>query len=379
MSFEIGVDDLPALALGSSVLGCGGGGNPYYGQLVAREVLAKSGPVSVIDLNEMQSDSLAILSVLMGAPLVGIEKPVSLTSLISGFRAIERSVKTPIAAFVAAEVGGAQSVLPLLLSALTGRPTLDGDGMGRAFPEAQMCTFLIHGVYPGVPMALSDDHGLLFSLPQWIAASRRSGRFGGTSRAGRWFGLVFERGFRRYCAYKGGLIQISASLDCASLEASLVRGSFRLALEIGRAVEAARAGGGDPVAAISSVAGGRRLLCGKIADVERRFRGGHDWGMLRIEGLDEDRGRSAEVSFKNEFLVLRVEGEVILTVPDLIAVVERETGAPVTTEVLRPGLRIAVLGLPCSSLYCAPEALRVVEPRAFGYDLPFVRLADERG
>lgn len=378
MSFEIGADDLPALALGSSVLACGGGGNPYYGYLVAREVLAKSGPVSVIELDEMEPDSLAILSALMGAPLVGIEKPLSLTALLSGFRAVQRSAKARIGAFVAAEVGGAQSVLPLLLSAHSGWPTLDGDGMGRAFPEAQMCTFLIHGLLPGAPLALSDDHGLLFHLP-YQPFKRRSPRFGGTSRTGRFFGVALERLLRRYCAHKGGLIQITASLDRSSLERSLVRGSFRLALEIGRAVEAARADGQDPVAPISDIAGGRRLFAGKVADVERRFRGGHDWGVLRIEGLDEDRGRRAEISFKNEFLILRVDGQAVLTVPDLIAVVERETGAPVTTEVLRPGLRISVLGLPCTALYRAPEALRVVEPRAFGYDLPFVGLADECG
>ena len=297
MSFEIGVDDLPALALGSSVLACGGGGNPYYGQLVAREVLAKSGPVSVIELAEMQPDSLAILSALMGAPLVGIEKPLGLTALLSGFRAVERSAKVPIGAFVAAEVGGAQSILPLLLSALTGRPTVDGDGMGRAFPEAQMCTFLIYGLKPGVPLAVSDDHGLLFRLPHRMTP--RSGlSFGGIGRVGRLFGVAFERSFRRYCAHKGGSIQITASLDRASLERSLVRGSFRLAIEIGRAVEAARASGGDPIAAISRVAGGRQLLTGKITDVERRFRGGHDWGVLRIDGLDEDRSRSAEISFR---------------------------------------------------------------------------------
>ena len=190
MSFEIGVDDLHALVLGSSVLACGGGGNPYYGQLLAREVLAKAGPVSVIEMDEMQPDSLAILAVSMGAPLVGIEKPVGLTALFSGFRAVERSAKVPIGAFVAAEVGGAQSVQPLLLSALTGRPTIDGDGMGRAFPEAQMCTFLIHGLVPGVPMAVSDDHGLLFRLPRQLDPRRSGRRFGGTGWAGRLFGVA---------------------------------------------------------------------------------------------------------------------------------------------------------------------------------------------
>ncbi|HET6305209.1 MAG TPA: DUF917 family protein, partial [Myxococcota bacterium] len=60
MSFEITPADLPALALGASVLACGGGGNPYYGQLVARRLLSEHGAVRVIDLEEMEAEALAI-------------------------------------------------------------------------------------------------------------------------------------------------------------------------------------------------------------------------------------------------------------------------------------------------------------------------------
>jgi hypothetical protein len=92
------------------------------------------------------------------------------------------------------------------------------------------------------------------------------------------------------------------------------------------------------------------------------------------EGLDEDCGRRAEIAFKNEYLILRVDEQVALTVPDLITVVETHTGTPITTEVVRPGLCVSILGLRSSPLYHTPEALQVVGPRAFGYDVPFVGL-----
>ena len=47
---------------------------------------------------------------------------------------------------------------------------------------------------------------------------------------------------------------------------------------------------------------------------------------------------------------------------------------PLTTEVIRPGLRVSVVGLRSTPLYHSPEALRVVGPSAFGYQLPFVAL-----
>lgn len=372
MSFGITRGDIPALALGSGVLACGGGGNPYYGQLIAQNLLAGGDGVEVITVDEMDPHALAICACIMGAPLVGIEKPPSLKALRAGFDAVQRSLGDRIGAFVPVEIGGVQSVLPLLLAALTRRPLIDGDGMGRAFPEAQMCTFLLYGFSPGLPCACSDDHGLLWRLP-----SLPVGKIGGTNRPGRFVGVALERGFRRYCARKGGWIYFTITIDHPSLKHTLVRGTIRLALDLGWAVASARARGDDPIASLLAVSGGRLLFRGKILDVERRFRAGHDWGSVRLDGLGADRGRRAEAAFKNEYLILRVDETVVLTVPDLITFVETETGTPITTEVIRTGLRVSIVGLASTPLYHSAGALRVVGPGAFGYDVQFVPLAQE--
>lgn len=56
------------------------------------------------------------------------------------------------------------------------------------------------------------------------------------------------------------------------------------------------------------------------------------------------------------------------------ALVETETGNPVTTEILRPGLRVTVVGLPCSPLMKTAKALKAVGPKAFGSELPYIGL-----
>jgi uncharacterized protein len=62
-------------------------------------------------------------------------------------------------------------------------------------------------------------------------------------------------------------------------------------------------------------------------------------------------------------------------VPDLIMNLDLETGEPLTTEVLRYGQRVAVIGLPVHPLLKTPEALKVVGPAAFGYpELTYVPL-----
>jgi uncharacterized protein len=368
MSFEIRRNDLSALALGSGILGTGGGGNSYYGQLVASHILGDKSAVRVIDVTEMDPDSFAISSAAIGAPLVCIEKPPSLRALKLGLDSVASVLAQRVGAFVTAEIGGLQCMFPLMLAAQTGIPLLDGDGIGRAFPEIQMCTFMIYGTTPGLPLALSGDSGLLLDARAHNHASASDESPDEPS------GIGVERRLRKICSDNGGLIYMTTTFDHKSLMRTLIRGSISLALALGRAVEAARSDARDPIAAIVEAGRGRRFIGGKIADVERRFRGGHDWGNVLLEGVDADKDRTAEIAFKNEYLILKLGEEVALTVPDLITLVETETGNPVTTEILRPGLRVTALGLPCSPLMTTPKALKAVGPQAFGYDLPYTGL-----
>ena len=59
---------------------------------------------------------------------------------------------------------------------------------------------------------------------------------------------------------------------------------------------------------------------------------------------------------------------VVTSVPDLICVLDADTGEPVTTESMRYGYRVAVVGLPCHDRWRTPEGLAIVGPGYFGYD-----------
>ena len=76
--------------------------------------------------------------------------------------------------------------------------------------------------------------------------------------------------------------------------------------------------------------------------------------------------------FQNEFLLARQGKKVLATTPDLIVVLDLESGEPVTGELLRYGLRVAVLGIPCVSQWRTDAGLKLVGPRYFGYDEDYV-------
>ena len=69
------------------------------------------------------------------------------------------------------------------------------------------------------------------------------------------------------------------------------------------------------------------------------------------------------------------DGEPQVVVPDLITLVSSDRGEPLTTEMIRYGFRADVLAIPCPDLLKTPEALAVVGPRAFGYDVDFIPIS----
>src|SRR5262249_50235598 len=326
--------------------------------------LSEETAVRVIDVEDMDPGSFAISPAAVGATLVALEKPPSLIALRAGLDAVTPALKGRLTAFFAGEIGGLQCIFPLLAAAQAGLPLLDGDGMGRAFPEMQMTTFSIYGTTRGLPHALSSDRGIL-PLPQTTHPEP-------ASSSSEPPGIHFERAIRKACTEEGGLIYLTAVFDQESLSRTLVRGSISLALRIGRAVESSRATATDPIRAIIDAADGKALLVGKVVDVERQFRAGHDWGTVRVEGVDEAGVHGRKLALKNEYLIEKVDNEFVLPVPALITRAESKSGPPVSPDILSPGLGVTVLALPASPLLTTPVALKSVGPSVFGYKLPYI-------
>ena len=77
--------------------------------------------------------------------------------------------------------------------------------------------------------------------------------------------------------------------------------------------------------------------------------------------------KSGSTRFNHECYEIVFTLQVLACVPDLISMVETDTGEPIPTEEVRYGLRVSVLGIPVSPMLRTPQALAVVGPQAFGY------------
>ncbi|MBW7882958.1 MAG: DUF917 domain-containing protein [Caldilineaceae bacterium] len=360
-------DDVESIAIGAGILGTGGGGNPYLGKVLMQSMLDRGYSVTVIGVDDLADDALVTEVGTMGAPTVGVEKLPHGDEPRWVVEALEAHIGRPIDAITCAEIGGANSIQPLVAGALTGKPVVDADSMGRAFPELQMSTHFIDGV-ACVPTALVDEKNNRIVFSEMTEPR------------------ILERFARDLCVLMGCRAELAGpALSGAQMKRSSVRNTLSLAKRLGDAVRKARASKAPMVDAILAVTGGSELFAGKLFDVRRRTTRGFARGDLVAEGLGDYRGQWLHVAFQNENLVAwrgtpDARGEVVACVPDLICIIETETGEPITTEQLRYGLRVTVLGIPCSDKLRTPAALDVVGPAAFGYpEVTFVPMAKVPG
>ena len=94
-------------------------------------------------------------------------------------------------------------------------------------------------------------------------------------------------------------------------------------------------------------------------------------GEAKFTGVEEYRGHEYRIAFQNEFLIAERDGQPIVTTPDLITLLDSDTGAPITTETLRYGLRVVAIAIPCAPQWRTPEGLALVGPHYFGYKVDY--------
>ena len=356
----IGVEDLDALSLGSVFLATGGGGDPYLPMLLTKQALETFGPVRLIQVDDLDDDANIVALGAVGAPTVSLELLPSIDEASETLIAFETHTQKAVDVVASFEVGGGNSLLPIMAAAGRGLPVVDGDGMGRALPEAQMMTYAIAGAKP-TPAVARDYAGNTASFNTSDTAT-------------------YERHIRAFSMSAGGMITAAEHpMTGAFIKQAIIPGSLSFAIQLGRLLMEKR----GPVAQIveplqalfsGSVYGRCELLfTGKVVDKSTRIIGGFDVGSAIIEDFDNIHA-PLNIAIKHEYLLATQDDKVLASVPDLIVVVDYDTCEPINAERLKFGQRVGVLAVGCPAFYRTEAALKVVSPRAFGFDIDYVPL-----
>lgn len=374
--------DIDFLADGCYLLGCGGGGNPGAGRLQLRELLDAGHRIRVVDVASVADDARVYWGGRMGSP-AAIAERLQAHETVLAIRALMDYLRhDDLDAVMGLEIGGANGLEPLLWgsSRFFDRPVLDADFMGRANPMCWQTTLTVH--QPGRFCPCAIDSG--------------TGRTMLVTRAPR--DEDVDRPLRGAIAELGSLVGLApAPTTGAAARQHAVQHSVSLAWRIGRALaqsvvrhDTARAAE-TVIRELGGAASARVLFRGKITAIERTLRKGLSVGVLHItETHDDDdnsngrmvavaTGGTLRIPFVNENILAEHvcddddgSTSVIATVPDLIALLDRDTGKPVGVPEYRYGCHVVVLGMACSPRWTdSARGIEIGGPHGYGYDLPY--------
>ena len=309
----------------------------------------------MVDPLTLPDDALVVAVGGMGAPTVSIERIIRGDEFLYAVRALERHVGRPIDALISKEIGGSNSMRPMLAAAWVICPWWMAIGMGRAFPELQMCVF-IYGL-PAAPAALCDirHNVVLFDEVRdafWLERMARA--------------VTIQMGCHAAYAmapWSGAEIKRTAVLHGDAGTCHRRRGAGSTSVP------------GEPDPASRRRAGGRCCFRGKLSMCCVEVTGGFARGEVTIEGLDDSSGEHLTIDFQNENLIARCGETVLCTVPDLICILERDTGTRSIPNCCATAFAFVVVALPAPAPLTSAQALQVVGPQAFGYDMPYRPLA----
>lgn len=353
---------LKDLATGAAFLATGGGGDPYLSLLCAQQSIKQYQSADLISIDELPDDAIIVAVGSVGAPTTSLELLPSIDDPVIAIKAFEQHMGLKVDAVVSFEIGGANSLIPIVAAAASGIPVIDGDGMGRALPEVQMMTYSIAGISP-TPSVAVDYSGNCVVFDNVTV-------------------LEYEDQIREFAMQRGGMVTtVEFCMTAVELRSCIVPGTVSLAIKIGEVLRVARGNAVELIERLRIVfeptAYGDivTLFTGTVTDVATSVIGGYDIGYATLRS-DKKHEEDIKVDIKNEYLTVWADDRLRVCVPDLVTFLDSETGQPINSERLGFGQRVTIVGIGCPSHFRTSKALHVVGPRCFGFDFDFTPIEE---
>ncbi|OJD12468.1 hypothetical protein AJ78_06939 [Emergomyces pasteurianus Ep9510] len=373
--------DLQFISIGCYILGCGGGGSPYSTYLEAANLVEEGRVISIVDASSLSPDAVLVPVGAVGSPAVSDERPGG-DLVLHALQTMEKELGTKYDSMLAVEIGGSNGLQPLIWasSKYYNIPCVDGDLMGRAYPNFEKMTSFIEStdINSLLPVALSSGTGRNVIIPATQPDVQAA-----------------DSAIRSTCVEMGSAagatgVPISGSDMCRF---GIVN-THSLAWRLGRAVSLARQGGHfftvaeDIIREFGGEQSAKVIFNGKIISVEHSLSAtAHTTGKvvlqqlspdeLGIDGIELPKGpERVVVEFVNENLSVKginYDGseEYIAVVPDLIMLLDMSTGEAVGTPEYRYGLKIIVMVAAPHPLWTTERGLEIGGPSAFGLSVKY--------
>jgi DUF917 family protein len=363
MGRQLNKTDITDLCVGTTVLGTGGGGSPELGFFILNRLLETGKEIKLISVEEVPDDEIVVHPALVGSIAPAKDKTMEMEEycskiigkegpLLTGLKTLEEVLSKRVYATLPVELGGYNTPVAAILAALAGLAFVDGDTIGRAKPELMMQTYTIHNV-PMTPMVLTDMRGNSI-LVKKVASFKDA-----------------ERIARALAVVGGGTTTVRCPVKGDVLKRTIIPGGVTKAIAIGKALREAEGRHEDPVRAVIQASQGKEFFRGEVHQFKWEDREGFLWGTIMVRGEGRFEGHELKVWVKNENLLSWLDGKPYVLTPDLICILDAATGKPITNSKMKESKRIVVFGIPSHPFWRRKEAIDLVSPKHFDFDIPY--------
>lgn len=353
---------------GLTFYGTGGGGSYQRGIDLLVDQLSKGNKIGWVDIDKLENDEFTCCPFLMGS-LAGPSKvaqkemtelynlPEQLSDetarMVKAIHALENKMGEKVAALVPIELGGSNVAACISAAAEMGIHCLDGDYTGRAIPEIQQTTPYIFE-QELLPITACDAWNNMATIEKtinWRMAERIGKQL---SVAG--FSYSSQAGF------------FARGIDTKK---SIIKNTLSECLKIGEFLRKVVEEGKDPADEIAILANGWVITKGKVTRKIVEDRDDYYYVTHEITGTEDYEGQDLKIWVKNESHISWLNGEVFVTSPDMIQIIDKKTGHPYTNNVIEEGMEVSVIVMKAREVFRKERGIEVLGPKAFGFDINY--------
>lgn len=354
--------DLLDILTGCTILGTGGGGDMAEGVGLIDDALAKGKTFNLVTLDEAPPDALISTPYMLGAisalpreeeaayaRLPRIDAP----AILLAYARFQKYLRQEFYGTVCCELGGSNTAVAFYAAAMSGHMIIDADPAGRAVPEITHSTYYINDL-PIAPIVLANEFGEVMILENVHDDLRAEAIVRALSIVSR-----------------NDIAAIDHALQVQDIRNALIPGTITLAQTVGRAYREAHETGRDTAEAVARTGDGAVMFRGQISDCDWRTEDGFTHGSITIAGYDDHRDQTYRIKLKNENMIGFLNDVVHATIPDLICLMDTESGRPISNPDYAIGMQVAVVILPAAIEFTSARGLAAFGPAYVGLEQPF--------
>ncbi|MBN1683711.1 DUF917 domain-containing protein [Candidatus Bathyarchaeota archaeon] len=364
--------DLEDYMLGAVILGCGGGGEVSSGKELVNYAFEHGHKFHLADISEFKNDEMLciISSVGGGVPQEVRDKVAPYHKMFKSNieTRIQRFQRSPeelskyigkeFAAYLPSETGGGNGIMPMFLNAIEGKPSVDGDGCGRAKPEIGIS--LTH--VAGIPMA---PISVYTPFMESVIIKSAVDDFRGEDMTRQ---LAVASG--------GGVTATRSSGTVKEYKKGIAKNQVSRCIKIGYSIRKARENNDDPCMAFQEVSKAYKIFEGIVTKYEAEGHGGFNWGNWYIKGKERFENHQFKVWYKNENLLSWFDEKPYVRCPDLICIVDSRNceGLSNFTNRNYEGHEVTVFGVPAIDNWRTLKGIEIFGPKHFGFPIEYEKL-----